>query len=69
MVEAIAAEDDETRDNRRTLKARKEDLEEARDICARLAMRKDRGMVSPQHTELRSVLAANLESFSATISN
>ncbi|KAE8448873.1 hypothetical protein EG329_008875 [Mollisiaceae sp. DMI_Dod_QoI] len=40
-VEAIAAENKETRDKRLTLKAKKKAIEEARDLCANLAMRKE----------------------------
>ena len=45
-VEAIAAENKETRDRRMTLKAQKKAIEEAKDICANLAMRKELRMVS-----------------------
>ncbi|KAF6802724.1 dynamin family protein [Colletotrichum sojae] len=57
-VEAIAAENKETRDRRMTLKTQKTAIEEARDICANLAMRKELRMVSlsaavyPQRTML-----------------
>ncbi|OPB47041.1 hypothetical protein A0O28_0071650 [Trichoderma guizhouense] len=40
-VEAIAAENKETRDRRTALKARKAAIEEARSICASLAMRSE----------------------------
>ncbi|KAI6782831.1 Interferon-induced GTP-binding protein Mx-like protein [Emericellopsis cladophorae] len=40
-VEAIAAENKETRDRRLALKAQKEAIEEARNICASLAMRSE----------------------------
>ncbi|KAF3351318.1 hypothetical protein VdG2_00825 [Verticillium dahliae VDG2] len=40
-VEAIAAENKETRDKRMALKTQKNAIEEARDICASLAMRKE----------------------------
>ena len=40
-VVAIAAENQETRAKRIALKARKVAIEEARDICANLAMRKE----------------------------
>ena len=40
-VVAIAAEDKVTRDKRMVLKAKKVAIEEARDICANLAMRKE----------------------------
>ncbi|KAK3935822.1 P-loop containing nucleoside triphosphate hydrolase protein [Diplogelasinospora grovesii] len=41
IVEAIAAENKETRDRRQTLKVQKKAIEEAKDICANLAMRKE----------------------------
>ncbi|OIW34654.1 hypothetical protein CONLIGDRAFT_14754 [Coniochaeta ligniaria NRRL 30616] len=41
VVEAIAAENKETRDRRQTLKVQKKAIEEAKDICASLAMRKE----------------------------
>ncbi|KAK3335857.1 P-loop containing nucleoside triphosphate hydrolase protein [Cercophora scortea] len=41
IVEAIAAENKETRDRRQALKVQKKAIEEAKDICASLAMRKD----------------------------
>ena len=44
-IEAIAAENKETRDRRQTLKAQKKAIEEAKDICANLAMRKELRMV------------------------
>ncbi|KAL8388856.1 hypothetical protein RB595_008981 [Gaeumannomyces hyphopodioides] len=40
-VEAIAAENRETRDRRQTLKAQKKAIEEARDLCSSLAMRRE----------------------------
>ncbi|KAF7542496.1 hypothetical protein G7Z17_g11524 [Cylindrodendrum hubeiense] len=40
-IEAIAAENKETRDRRRTLQAQKKAIEEARTICASLAMRSE----------------------------
>lgn len=40
-IEDIAAEDKETRDRRAALKAQKSAIEEARSICAGLAMRSD----------------------------
>lgn len=49
-VEAIAAENKETRDRRLTLKAKKKAIEEARDLCANLAMRKELRAVSIQST-------------------
>ena len=45
-VVAIAAENKVTRDKRMILKARKVAIEEARDICANLAMRKELRTVS-----------------------
>lgn len=44
-VEAIAAENKETRDRRMALKTQKKAIEEAKDICANLAMRKELRMV------------------------
>ncbi|KAK1757857.1 P-loop containing nucleoside triphosphate hydrolase protein [Echria macrotheca] len=41
VIEAIAAENRETRDRRQTLKVQKKAIEEAKDICASLAMRKE----------------------------
>lgn len=41
IVEAIAAENKETRDRRQALKVQKKAIEEAKDICASLAMRKE----------------------------
>ncbi|KAK0624839.1 P-loop containing nucleoside triphosphate hydrolase protein [Bombardia bombarda] len=41
VVEAIAAENKETRDRRQVLKVQKVAIEEAKDICANLAMRKE----------------------------
>jgi len=46
VVEAIAAENKETRDRRQTLKVQKKAIEEAKDICASLAMRKELRAVS-----------------------
>ncbi|KAM0239359.1 hypothetical protein ACHAPO_003332 [Fusarium lateritium] len=40
-IEAIAAENKETRDRRKTLQAQKKAIEEAKSICASLAMRSD----------------------------
>lgn len=40
-IEAIAAENKETRDRRQFLKVQKQAIEEAKDICASLAMRKE----------------------------
>ncbi|KAF4636651.1 hypothetical protein G7Y89_g1436 [Cudoniella acicularis] len=40
-VEAIASENKEARDKRMTLKTKKKAIEEARDLCANLAMRKE----------------------------
>jgi len=40
-IEAIAAENKETRDRRQTLKVQKKAIEEAKDICSSLAMRKE----------------------------
>jgi len=45
-IEAIAAENKETRDRRQTLKVQKKAIEEAKDICSSLAMRKELRMVS-----------------------
>lgn len=45
-VEAIAAENKATRDKRLTLKTKKKAIEEARDLCANLAMRKELRVVS-----------------------
>jgi hypothetical protein len=45
-VLAIAAEDKATREARMALKAKKVAIEEARDICAGLGMRKELRMVS-----------------------
>lgn len=45
-VEAIAAENKATRDKRTALKDKKAAIEEARDICASLAMRKELRSVS-----------------------
>jgi hypothetical protein len=45
-VEAIAAENKETRDRRQTLKLQKKAIEDAKDICTNLAMRKELRMVS-----------------------
>ncbi|KAK0734582.1 P-loop containing nucleoside triphosphate hydrolase protein [Lasiosphaeria miniovina] len=41
VIEAIAAENKETRGRRQTLKLQKKAIEEAKDICASLAMRKE----------------------------
>jgi hypothetical protein len=45
-VEAIAAENKETRERRIFLKTQKKAIEDAKDICANLAMRKELRMVS-----------------------
>ena len=45
-IEAIAAENKETRDRRQTLKVQKKAIEEAKEICASLAMRKELRVVS-----------------------
>ncbi|EON97122.1 putative interferon-induced gtp-binding protein mx protein [Phaeoacremonium minimum UCRPA7] len=47
-VEAIAAENKQTRDKRMTLKAQKKAIEEAKDICANLAMRKELRMYADE---------------------
>lgn len=47
IVVAIAAENKATRDKRIALKAKMVAIEEARDICAGLAMRKELRTVSP----------------------
>ncbi|KAK4156647.1 P-loop containing nucleoside triphosphate hydrolase protein [Chaetomidium leptoderma] len=41
IIEAIAAENKETRDRRQTLKVQKQAIKEAKEICASLAMRKE----------------------------
>ncbi|KAK4044347.1 P-loop containing nucleoside triphosphate hydrolase protein [Parachaetomium inaequale] len=41
VIEAIAAENKETRDRRQTLRVQKKAIEEAKEICASLAMRKE----------------------------
>ncbi|EAQ92986.1 hypothetical protein CHGG_01221 [Chaetomium globosum CBS 148.51] len=41
VIEAIAAENRETRDRRQTLRVQKKAIEEAKEICAGLAMRKE----------------------------
>lgn len=46
VVEAIAAENKETRERRVLLKRKKRAIEEAKDVCAGLAMRKELRMVS-----------------------
>lgn len=46
VIEAIAAENKETRDRRQTLKVQKKAIEEAKEICASLAMRKELRAVS-----------------------
>ncbi|KAF9873858.1 dynamin family protein [Colletotrichum karsti] len=51
-VEAIAAENKETRDRRMTLKAQKVAIEEAKDICANLAMRKELRMYADEDRDL-----------------
>ncbi|TDZ35455.1 Interferon-induced GTP-binding protein Mx1 [Colletotrichum spinosum] len=51
-VEAIAAENKETRDRRMTLKTQKVAIEEARDICANLAMRKELRMYADEDRDL-----------------
>nr|XP_036583935.1 dynamin family protein [Colletotrichum truncatum]KAF6793194.1 dynamin family protein [Colletotrichum truncatum] len=51
-VEAIAAENKETRDRRMTLKKQKVAIEEARDICANLAMRKELRMYADEDRDL-----------------
>jgi len=47
-VEAIAAENKETRDRRQTLKVQKKAIQEAKDICASLAMRKELRMYAEE---------------------
>ncbi len=47
VIEAIAAENKETRDRRQTLRVQKKAIEEAKEICATLAMRKELRAVSP----------------------
>ncbi|KAJ3960377.1 hypothetical protein N0V92_002983 [Colletotrichum tropicale] len=51
-VEGIAAENKETRDRRMTLKAQKVAIEEAKDICANLAMRKELRMYADEDRDL-----------------
>jgi GTPase SAR1 family protein len=46
VIEAIAAENKETRDRRQTLRVQKKAIEEAKEICASLAMRKELRAVS-----------------------
>lgn len=51
-IEAIAAENKETRERRIMLKGRKKAIEEAKDVCASLAMRKElRVYANEAHTE------------------
>lgn len=52
VVEAIAAENKETRDRRMTLRNQKVAIEEARDICANLAMRKELRMYADEDRDL-----------------
>jgi len=52
VIEAIAAENRETRDRRQTLKVQKKAIEEAKDICASLAMRKELRTVSDSVSDL-----------------
>lgn len=47
-IEAIAAENKETRDRRQTLKVQKKAIEEAKDICSSLAMRKELRMYAEE---------------------
>jgi GTPase SAR1 family protein len=47
-IEAIAAENKETRDRRQTLKVQKKAIEEAKDICSSLAMRKELRMFAEE---------------------
>ncbi|KAK3694425.1 hypothetical protein B0T22DRAFT_496837 [Podospora appendiculata] len=51
VVEAIAAENKETRDRRQALKIQKKAIEEAKDICASLAMRKELRMYAADERE------------------
>lgn len=51
-VEAIAAENKETRNRRLVLKSQKKAIEEAKDVCANLAMRKELRMVSSRLSNL-----------------
>jgi len=50
-IESIAAENKETRDRRMALKAQKKAIEEAKDICANLAMRKELRMYAEDDLE------------------
>jgi 16S rRNA C1402 (ribose-2'-O) methylase RsmI len=52
-VIAIAAENEETRNKRLELKAKLKSIEDARDICASLAMRKELRAVSRNPDELQ----------------
>jgi GTPase SAR1 family protein len=60
VIEAIAAENKETRDRRQTLRVQKKAIEEAKEICATLAMRKELRAVSSSpirsSPELRSLV-------------
>lgn len=51
-VEAIAAENLATREQRKALKAKKAAIEDARDLCNNLAMRKELKSVSSHPTAL-----------------
>ncbi|KAL2154573.1 hypothetical protein VTH82DRAFT_3249 [Thermothelomyces myriococcoides] len=58
VVEAIAAENKETRDRRQTLKVQRQAIQEAKEICASLAMRKELRSVS--HAPPPALQDANL---------
>lgn len=51
-VEAIAAENRETRDRRQTLKQQKKAIEEAKSLCSALAMRKELRVYADEEREL-----------------
>jgi GTPase SAR1 family protein len=55
VIEAIAAENKETRDRRQTLRVQKKAIEEAKEICASLAMRKELRAVSRYAPPLQDI--------------
>jgi GTPase SAR1 family protein len=58
-IEAIASENKETRDRRIALKIQKKAIEEAKDLCANLAMRKELRMVSTKSFPADGMTHAN----------
>ncbi|KAK3355495.1 P-loop containing nucleoside triphosphate hydrolase protein [Neurospora tetraspora] len=66
VVESIAAENQETRDRRQALTAQRKAIEEAKDVCTSLAMRKELREQSDQYGDLIDATSDEDEPLTAT---